>query len=98
MQRLSQPHDEKQKRIGTRVAGTLLATLFLLLVGYVGSYYALVKPVELELYHDYGSMGAITVPHYAIGGLIADTIFSPIHKLDRQIRRDTWAPAACRSF
>ena len=58
--------------------------VFLMFVAaYVGSYAALVRPVN---YH--GSIGA----YYRFGGTKAHGFYRPIHRIDRRLRPWVWEP------
>ena len=52
-----------------------------LLAGYVASYFVLLTPIR---------QGPIAYPHYRLGGEIALTAFMPVHRRDRNLRRDFW--------
>ena len=69
------------------------AVLLVLLGGYVGAYYGLMKPDSVSVVLDarfHISMRPVTVPVYSASWL--HSFFAPIHRLDRRIRPHMWEP------
>jgi hypothetical protein len=77
--------------------GYALGFLLLLLVLYVGSYFAMVqrRPVReaVRWEADRIYLAVEHEPDYRFGG---NTLFAPIHRIDRATRRDYWAPPSER--
>ena len=78
----------------------IVATATSLLLGYAAAYVCLVGayyPFNIML-----SPGKETIleyePVYRIRGRIVEHFFSPIHRLDRHIRPDTWTKRICFSM
>ena len=73
-----------------------VALLIILLGLYVGAYLAMVESYQISLIGPYGPFPAS--PVYCLRGEpltdnykgYAETIFMPIHKLDRELRPETW--------
>ena len=79
----------------------LVGCLLAVAVAYVGSYYCLVKTYwgkaggvvrisATQVYMDSGVMVAQLAPSYRVGGALASSVYSPIHRLDRKLRAGTW--------
>ena len=66
------------------LAGVVAVSVALLLVGYVGAYYALVTPI---------SSRTIIWPAYPAANDEAFVFFWPIHQIDRKLRPRVWNPA-----
>jgi len=88
----------------------IVVGIVLLLAAYVGSYLALLDPIEVGdggLYR----WSSCRVPAYRAGSDFADAVFRPAAWVDRQVRPDYWAwreevwespagvakPATCRN-
>ncbi|MCC7422722.1 MAG: hypothetical protein IT428_20775 [Planctomycetaceae bacterium] len=65
---------------------------------YVGSYYATVTPTPIELELGGSPSGSPGIPFVAdfyeipIDPGMAETLFAPIHSLDRHMRPNIWEP------
>jgi hypothetical protein len=93
---MDEPHGDRR---GTYLIAFVLATLVGLPLLYVGSYFALVRRDSssvISFAMPDGSMGYLVVPapKYAIGGELAETVFGPLHFLDRKLRPGRWDVAA----
>lgn len=74
---------------------TIAFVLSPLLIGYVLSYFVIVKPTMtfhyMGPYPNSPQPQTISVPaEYRFGGQISEPLFSPVHAIDRIIRRSTW--------
>ena len=63
-----------------------LAVLAALPLLYVGSYLALVQRTEREV----GFSGELRFAYYRVGGETAKRIFSPLHAIDKRLRKRHW--------
>jgi hypothetical protein len=75
-----------QKRTGL---AWLTVALLLLPALYVGSYWALVRPLAV-LIPVPGDPGNYDVRHYARGGAVAETLYWPLEQVDRRLRPAAW--------
>jgi hypothetical protein len=55
---------------------------------YAGSYFTLVRADPLPFMSGIGPWPR--VPHYLVGGMVAEWIYSPIHAIDRRLRPRHW--------
>ena len=73
-------------------APLIVAIVLLLLMAYVGSYFALVVPHGVGLVQvaprEYTVRGPLEP--YRMGGRFSEVIFWPIERLDRRIRQSAW--------
>ena len=67
----------------------LVAVVMLMLAfTYLGAYLFLVRAEPLEAMHGYGPW--TRSPRYTFGGQYAESLFSPLQTIDKQIRKRYW--------
>ena len=59
---------------------------------YVAAYYALVTRYDWVPNLKLSDTSVSLSPVYRWGGSVSQTVFYPIHQIDRRVRRSTWNP------
>ena len=73
---------KSRKHPTTAILAAILLAILLLLAGYMGAYYANVRPERMML----GNRVLYASVFYRVGGLAAHKVFWPAHRIDRRIR------------
>jgi len=84
---------DHDRRIRTSAVSITLASIMLLAMIYVGSYFALVRPMTYNSLKSIGPESPLVsrkVARYRLGGGLAENMFRPMNWIDRRIRQDTW--------
>jgi len=78
-----------------RSAAPIIAAVLLLLAIYVGCYFALVNPADIQAVHERTrkSVGPIGAPsNYRTGGEWEPRVFWPLEQIHRKLRPEPWEP------
>jgi hypothetical protein len=82
-----------RRRIQTSAVSVILASAMFVVLIYVGSYFVLMTPMPYNSLKGTGPSPTTVsrkVARYRFGGGLAETVFRPMHWIDRRIRQDTW--------